>query len=60
MQNSLHIVGYKQKETLSLAIYIIAFFTVWSLYVLVVQDFLGQHYPLLFKILSLGPAKLTL
>ncbi|AIF52970.1 CPBP family intramembrane glutamic endopeptidase [Pelosinus sp. UFO1] len=61
MQNVLHAVGYKQKkETLSLAMYIIAFFTVWSLYVLVAQNFLGQNYPLLFKILSLGPAKLII
>jgi len=61
MQTSLQLAGLKQKkETFNLANYIIAFFTVWSLYVLVVQDFLGQHYPLLFKILSLGPAKLTI
>lgn len=61
MQSSIHLADCKQKQGfISLVVYFVSFFLIWSLYVFFAQKYLGENYPFLFSILKLGVIKLLI
>lgn len=52
--------GKKKNKTSSLIIFIISFFTIWSLHILLIEPYLYKNYLLIYRIAHLGFDKLIL
>lgn len=50
----------RTRKFLNLAVYIISFFVIWSVYVFFVQKYIGQNHLLLCSVLKIGFVKILI